>query len=144
MVAIIAVLSSRFSPEEFTPYAPFSFAMGLLVTVHVVPWIRTSFRPEHRITLQDLIPERNDNQSGRSDGATWDPDSRSRSHGGFQINTEPMERTLEFLHMNAGSDYRMVAIGDSLEISSNGDLESGRGGEEGSSRATAESRDPLI
>ena len=67
MVAIIAVLYSRFSPKEFTPYMPFSVAMGLLVTVHVVPWIRTFLRPENRITLQDVIPERNENQSVRSD-----------------------------------------------------------------------------
>ena len=90
---------------------------------------------------------RNENQSVRSDVATGAPYS-TRSHGGFPRNAEPLVRwytsPLEFLHMNAGRDYPMVTIPDSLEIGSNGDLESGRGDEDGSSTATAESRDPLI
>jgi hypothetical protein len=121
--------------------------MGLLVTVYVVPWIRASFRPENRITLQDEILERNQNQSVRSDVATEDPDS-TRSNGGFLGNAEPLARWYsspeDFLHMNAGREYPMVTIPDSLEIGSNGDLESGRGDEDSSSTATAKSRDPLI
>lgn len=55
VIGTVVVLSQRIPLEEFGPYVPFSVGLGLVVTVHVVPWTKTLFHQRNGITLGDYV-----------------------------------------------------------------------------------------
>jgi hypothetical protein len=124
VIGTVVVLSQRISLEEFGPYVPVSVGLSLLVTVHVVPWIKTLFHRRNRITLGDYVTATGGDHPGGSYRAVVDTSSvrsSERFHGSFTRGwrADP----LELRHMNGA--YLMTTRPDSPEHSSSLDLETG-------------------
>jgi hypothetical protein len=127
VIGTIVVLSQRISLGEFGPYVPFSVGLGLLVTVHVVPWTKTLFYQGNGITLGDYVtanrgdPPRGPRGSYRAVVDTSSVRSSERFHGsptrGWPVDP------LELQHFNGA--YLMTTRSDSPEGSSNLDLDLG-------------------
>ena len=146
VVAILALLFSRLSPETFTPYVPFSLAVGILTTVYVVPKVRMVIPPWNRLLPGGIMLATDDTQSTRSDRASVDPNSiRSRGvfHGNMdRFRLEPFP--LGFAYMDHEEGHQMHRIPSSLGNISAGDLEAGLGHDNESSIVSDESGDPLL
>jgi hypothetical protein len=122
-IGTIVVLSQRVSLEEFGPYVPFSVGLGLLVTVHVIPWTRTLFHQGNGPNLGDYITANHGDPPTGSYQAVVDTSSvrsRERFYGspnrGWHV-------PLELQHLDGA--YLMRTRPDSPEGSSNVDLELG-------------------
>ena len=123
-IGTIVVLSQRVSLEEFGPYVPFSVGLGLLVTVHVIPWTRTLFHQGNGPNLGDYITANHGDPPRGSYRAVVDTSS-VRSSGRFYGSPNrgwPVD-PLEFRHFNGA--YLMTTRPESPEGSSSLDLELG-------------------
>jgi hypothetical protein len=145
VIGIVVVLFQRISLEAFGPYVPFSVALSLLATVHVVPWIKTFFQQRNGITLGEYIIATGGYHPEGSAQAAVDPTS-VRSIGGFHIvpdrgwNSDPFE----LQHMHLSGQYQTTARAYSPDHSSSFDLESGLPHQAQSSTASAGSRQPFL
>jgi hypothetical protein len=139
IILVIFVLSSqRISPEAFGPYIPISIALSLLITIYIVPWIRTSIQQRNVITLGDYVMATGgDNSRGSTRAAVYPFSLRSlggASRGNLNQDLELGSHPLEFYHMGP----------DSPEHPSNVDLQSELLEEDESSTVSAGSREPFL
>ncbi len=118
----VVVLSQRL--EDFGPYLPFSVGLGLLVTVHVVPWTKTLFHQGNGITLRDYIAANHGEPPRGSYQAVVNTSSvrSSERFYGSPNRGWPVD-PLELQHLNGA--YLMTTRPDSPEGSSSLDLELG-------------------
>ncbi len=124
VIGTVVVLSQRISLEDFGPYVPFSVGLGLLVTVHVVPWTKTLFHQRNGITLGDYVDANRGHPPRGSYGAVVDTSS-NRSDDMFYGSPNPgwpMD-PLELQHFRGA--YLTTSRPDSPEGSSSIDLELG-------------------
>jgi hypothetical protein len=123
-IGTIVVLSQRVSLEEFDPYIPFSVGLGLLVTVHVIPWTRTLFHQGNGPNLGEYITANHGDPPGGSYQAVVNTSSVRSSEG---LDGSPNQGwhvdPLELQHLDG--EYLMRTRPDSPEGSSNLDLELG-------------------
>jgi hypothetical protein len=141
LFGIVATLSQRISLEAFAPYVPVSVAMSLLVTVHVIPWIKTFFH--QRITLGDYVAANHEDHPSGTYRAMVDPYSVQSIRDVYDYpdhgwSLEPLE--LQHMHLN-GED-QITARPGSPALSSSLDLETGMYLQ--TQLATAGLRDPLL
>lgn len=123
-IGTIVVLSQRISLEEFGPYVPFSVGLGLLVTVHVVPWTKTLFHQRNGITLGDYVTANSGDSPRGSYRAVVDTSSvRSSERFYGSLNQGWPVDPLELQHFDGA--YRMITRPESPEGSSSLDLEVG-------------------
>jgi hypothetical protein len=142
----LVLLSQRTSPEAFIPYIPISVALGLLVTIYVVPWIRAYLQQRNRIILSDYVMATRGDTSPGSYRAAVDPfsvRSARASHGDLNSDLELGPLPLEFDHMgHLGGQYQRPY--PSAENASSVELDSGLHQEAETSTASADSRDPCL
>jgi hypothetical protein len=120
----IVVLSQRISLEEFGPYVPFSVGLGLLVTVHVIPWTKTLLHQRNGITLGDYVTaNRGDPPRGSYRAVVNTSSGRSSERFYGSSNRGWPVHPLELQHLNGA--YLMTTRPDSPEGSSSLDLELG-------------------
>jgi hypothetical protein len=138
ILVIFVLLSQRTSPEAFGPYIPMSIALSLLVTIYIVPWIRTSIQQRNAITLRDYIrATRGENSRGSTRAAVYPFSLRSfggASRGNLNQDLELGPHPLDFYHMGPGS----------REHPSNVDLQSELLEDDESSTVSAGSREPFL
>jgi hypothetical protein len=148
VIGTLVLMSQHISLEAFAPYIPMSVAMSLLLTIYVVPWIRTSLHQRYRITLGEYISATRGDNLGGSYQVAVDPAS-VRSVGGFRGNLNRIigwgPNSLEFQHMDhLDQEYQRARRPGSPANDSSVDLESGLHQVAESSIASAGSRDPFI
>lgn len=145
VVIILVLLSQRTSPEAFAPYIPISVALGLLVTIYVLPWIRTCIQQRNGFNLRDYVLATSGDISGGSYRAAVDPLS-VRSAGTFRGDMYP---DLELGPLPLAFEHMGHVVGQyqrprSPENGSSLDLDSGLHQEAETSTASADSRDPCL
>jgi len=144
-VIIFVSLSQRISLEAFSSYIPIFVALSLLVTTHVVPWLRAFSQQRNAITLGDYVMATRGDRSRESTRAAVYPFSiRSLgvSPGNLNQDLELGSHPLDFDHMGAGQ--YLIRIPDSPDHPSSVDLESELHEETESSTAPTGSRDPCL
>ena len=124
VIGTIVVLSQRISLEEFGPYVPFSIGLGLLFTVHVVPWTKTLFYQGNGTTLGDYITANHgDSPRGSYRAAVNTSSVRSSERFYGSPNRGWPADPLELQHLNGA--YLMTTRPYSPEGSSSLDLDLG-------------------
>jgi hypothetical protein len=147
VVVTLILLSQRNSLEAFQRYIPLFVALGLLATVHLMPWFETYFQERNRITLGEYVLANRGVHPGGSYRAVADLTS-------VQSNGEPQGRLsrgwtqgqdpIVFAHMHLNGQYERTTRPESPEHSSTLDLEAGSHQQAPSNTASAESQDPFL
>lgn len=139
-IGTVVALSQRISLDSFRPYVPVSVAMSLLVTVHVVPWVKTF--SHNGTTLGEYVIATGGDRPGGSYQVVVDSNSvqssgpsNSDAHQGW--NTDP----LELAHMGFSGQDQTISRPYSPDHSSSLDLEAGLHQQ---APSEAGSRDPFL
>ncbi|KAL2065176.1 hypothetical protein VTL71DRAFT_4317 [Oculimacula yallundae] len=100
-VALMIMFTLKPSANECAPYMPLFAAIGLMVTIHVVPWARKVFPATNIQTLRDYVRAGQTTPASGSDGASVDSGSiHSRGISSWILNefthSDPEPRDVEY------------------------------------------------
>lgn len=142
ILAMIALVAPPESLDQVIPFAPFSLALGLFVTVHLVPRCPSAFQILKQLIVQMTIACSLTDDFPRSDAGTVDPNSVHSEPGGYLRrlwDSRPRDGyPLELGHMER--PYFMEARLQSIDL----DLERGPAGDSDDIDPSLEASLPLL
>lgn len=141
IVSVVAILFSRISLEQFTPYLPFSIVTGLLLTIHMVPKVVGFFEPGDTIFPEEIRFAHS--QWRGSDRASIGSGISEENIQGALGHFPPWDLVFSHMDHSDGEHHvRMISSSAGSVSSIDPELETGR--EDASSTASEDPRAQLL